>query len=347
MDKILITGANGFVGSHLIDYLMKMNYDLYAIDRPDASFKNLTKYTGEKVAFSNKDKKKAYGKKVLIPSSVPNLTFLECDLQDRTLLEKIISDIKPKFLFHFGAQPYILPSLEDPVYTFEINVIGTLNIFEPIKKNRLKTRVIQACSAAEYGTTTKIGRPLKEVDPLNAVHPYGISKVASELLARQYFLNFGMEIINLRFFNLTGLRRTNDAASDFIKKIVLIDLGLADPLIEVGNLNPYRDYLDIQDAIKAIWLAAKRGIPGETYNICSNQKLQIRTLLDIALGFSSKQIEVIENVSEKIRPTDEDVIIGDNSKIQSELGWKPTRSIHDTLKAMYEYWQKYYSENPI
>ena len=344
VEKVIITGSNGFVGSHLIDYLSDKNCEIYALDQPNASFRNLTKYTESKVEFTKKDKKKAYGKKIRLPCNISNLIFLECDLSNRSLLAQIIDDVKPKYLFHFGAQPYILPSLEDPINTMEINIIGTLYIFEAIKKQGIKTRVIQACSAAEYGTTTEIGRPLKEEDPLRAVHPYGISKIASELLARQYFLNFGIEIINLRFFNLTGVRRTNDAASDFIRKVAKIELGLSDPVIEVGNILPYRDILDIKDAIEVIWLAATKGKSGETYNVCSNQKIQIKSLLNTALGFSSKQIKVIENVSDKVRPTDEDIIVGDNSKIKSELNWKPTRTIQESLKEMYEYWLNYYRE---
>ena len=268
--------------------------------------------------------------------------FLECDLKNTLLIDKIILKLNPKYIFHFGAQPYIIPSWENPANTIETNVIGTINVFEPIKKYNLKTRVILACSATEFGTTTNIGRPLKESDPLMAIHPYGISKIASELLARQYYINFKIEAVNLRFFNMIGIRRINDAASDFIRKIAQIDLGLEEPVIEVGNLKPYRDILDVKDAAKAIWLAATKGRAGETYHVCSNQKTQIRKLLDTSLSFSQKEIKVIENAPQKLRKTDEDVIIGDNAKIRSELGWNPTKEIETTLKEMFDYWIKYY-----
>jgi len=199
-----------------------------------------------------------------------------------------------------------------------------------------------ACSATEFGTTAELGNPLKESDPLLAIHPYGISKIAAELLARQYFINFGIDIINLRFFNLTGIRRINDAPSDFIRKIAEIELDLKEPIIEVGNLNPFRDYLDVKDAIVAIWLAANKGIPGETYHVCSGRKIQIRELLNTSLSFSNKNIKVIENTPEKLRETDEDVIVGDNSKIKSDLGWNDIRPIKDTLKEMFNYWTEIY-----
>jgi len=346
MKNILITGSNGFLGSHLIDLCIKKDFKIYGLDRPSSSFRNLTRYTNGIEFFSNKHRKKFLGKKIQIASNRENLIFLECDIKNRALLEKIIEEIKPKLLFHFGAQPYIIPSWEDPVNTIETNVIGTINVFEPIKKYNLKTRVILACTAAEFGTTTNIGRPLKESDPLMAIHPYGISKIAAELLARQYYINFGIEVVNLRFFNLTGTRRTNDAASDFIRKIAQIELDLKEPVIEVGNLNPYRDILDVVDAIRAIWLTATKGTPGETYHVCTNQKVQIRELLDIALSFSQKKIKVVKNAPHKLRKTDEDIIIGDNTKITSELGWKPKKSIKETLKELFDYWLDYYKRNP-
>ena len=346
MDKILITGSNGFLGSHLIDRCIDENYIVYGLDRPSSSFRNLVKYTNGKETLSKKKKVNFLGKKIQIASNRKNLIFLECDVKNQVLLEQIIEEIKPKLLFHFGAQPYIIPSWEDPVNTIETNVIGTINVFEPIKKYNLKTRVILACSAAEFGTTTKIGRPLKESDPLMAIHPYGISKIAAELLARQYYINFGIEAVNLRFFNLTGIRRTNDASSDFIRKVAQIELGLKEPIIEVGNLNPYRDILDVGDATRAIWLTATKGTPGETYHVCTNQKVQIRELLDIALSFSQKKIKVVENAPHKLRKTDEDIIIGDNTKIASELGWKPNKAIKETLKELFDYWIDYYKKNP-
>jgi GDP-4-dehydro-6-deoxy-D-mannose reductase len=342
MDKILITGANGFLGSHLTDFCLEKDYEVYALDRPGQNLKNLTQYTEGKQSFSKEEKIKAFGDYIQIPTTNKKLTILEGDIKNKILIEKIIQKIKLKFIFHFGAQPLVIPSWEDPVNTIETNVIGTINIFEPIKKYKIDTRVILACTSAEYGTTTAINRPLKETDPLLAVHPYGISKIAAELLARQYYINFGIDIINIRFFNQTGPRKVGDACADFINKVAQIELGLTDPVIQVGNLNPYRDFTGIKDSIQAIWLAATKGKSGETYNICSGRKTQIREILKIALNLSSKKIEVKENIPDKLRKTDEDMILGDNTKIKTELGFKTTQSIQEILKDMFDYWIEYY-----
>jgi len=343
MKKILITGANGFIGSHLVDYSITKGYEIYALERPNQVYKNLSHYTNGKLSFSEEEKQEFLGESIKIPTVNKNLIILECDVKNSQLLERIICKINPNLIFHFAAQPYIIPSWEDPVDTIETNVVGTINIFEVIKKHNLKVRVILACTSTEYGESAKRNKPLKETDSLLALHPYGISKVAAELLARQYYVNFGIEVVNLRFFNQTGIRRVNDAPSDFVRKVAQIDLGLIDPVIQVGNLNPYRDFTDIKDSLNAIWLAATKGKPGESYNVCSNKRIQIRRILDTCLSFSTKEIEIEENVQHKLRKTDEDVITGDNSKIKAELGWQPTIPIETTLKEMFNYWINYYN----
>ena len=345
MDKILISGANGFLGSHLTDYCIKQGKKVYGIDLPDRPLKNLSHYTQGKLLFSSDEKIKMFDEFIQIPTSSEDFIFIEGDLNNAELLEKIIKKTNPKYIFHFGAQPLVIPSWEDPVTTIKTNVIGTINIFEAIKKHKIKTRVIVACTSAEYGTTTSINRPLKETDPLLAIHPYGISKIATELLARQYYINFGIEAINIRFFNQTGPRKIGDACADFISKIAKIELELTEPVIEVGNLNPYRDFTGIRDSLNAIWLAATKGKPGETYNVCSGKKIQIRQILNMALSFSSKKIEVRENTPKKLRKTDEDIILGDNSKIKKELGWEVSTPFEETLKDMYEYWLDLYKKN--
>jgi len=345
MDKILISGANGFLGSHLTDYCIKQGKKVYGIDLPDRPLKNLSHYTQGKLLFSSDEKIKMFDEFIQIPTSSEDFIFIEGDLNNAELLEKIIKKTNPKYIFHFGAQPLVIPSWEDPVTTIKTNVIGTINIFEAIKKHKIKTRVIVACTSAEYGTTTSLNRPLKETDPLLAIHPYGISKIATELLARQYYINFGIEAINIRFFNQTGPRKIGDACADFISKIAKIELELTEPVIEVGNLNPYRDFTGIRDSLNAIWLAATKGKPGETYNVCSGKKIQIRQILNMALSFSSKKIEVRENTPKKLRKTDEDIILGDNSKIKKELGWEVSTPFKETLKDMYEYWLDLYKKN--
>ena len=320
MSEVLITGANGFLGSHLTDLCISKGFVVHALVKPGTLLDNLSQHKGS-------DK----------------LMIHECDLTNNELLGEIIKDSRSGLIFHFGAQPHVIPSWKDPADTINVNVIGTINVFEPLKKYEINARVIIACSSAEYGSTAKLNRPLRESDPLLPLHPYGVSKVAAELLARQYFINFGIEVINLRFFNQTGPRKVNDACSDFVRAVARIELGLDEPVIRVGNLNSFRDITGVKDSVKAIWLAASKGVPGETYNVCSGRKIHVRSVLNTALSFSSKKIKVVEGSPVKLRKTDEDVIIGDNSKITA-LGFKVSQSINEFLKDMFDYWIKYYSD---
>ncbi len=344
MSRIMVTGADGFLGSHLIDFLISKGFEIVATIQPNHPVRNLTQYLSKDTKNSINGIKKSHQEDYFeIPTNNHKLRIIYSDIRDKETIEKIISNEKPQLIYHFAAQPFVLPSWKDPAYTIETNVNGTINIFEAIKKFKITVKVLNACSSAEYGTTTNLNRPLNEKDPLLALHPYGISKVATELLARQYFTNFGIECVNLRFFNQTGPRKVNDACSDFTKAIAKIELDLMPPIINVGNLNPYRDITGIKDTLQAIWIVTNKGIPGETYNICSGRKIQIREVLSKILKMSSKEIKVIENTPEKLRNIDEDIILGDNTKIK-KLGFQNMQTIHDLLREMVDYWIDFYQK---
>ena len=345
MDNILITGANGFIGSHLVEFLVEKDANVYALDIPESNFGNLERFIDKNLKPKLESKTSDSLKNTYQPTLHKRLTLVRCNLLDEEHISEILIEIKPKYIFHLAAQSLVKPSWENPAKTMRINVIGTINIFEPLKTYQLESKVILACTSTEFGTTAQIGRPLKEDDPLLAVHPYGISKVAAELLTRQYFLNFGIKSVNVRFFNQTGPRKRFGAAADFIQRVAQIELGLVEPVLEVGNLNASRDFMGIKDTLQALWLAAEKGTPGETYHACSGEKTHIRDLLNIAVSFSQKHIKVVENSAEKLRKTDENIIVGDNTKITRQLGFKISQPIKEVLKDMYRYWLDYYKRN--
>src|SRR6056297_13280 len=241
MKKAIVTGAGGFIGSHCVDMLLEKGWNVWGTVKPNKKTRNLNHL-----------------------ENVDNFHFIELDVRRPQWVEAQVKKVKPDVLFHFAAQSLVRPSWEDPTYTIETNMVGTINFFEAIKKYNLKTRVVIACSSAAYGASYPDELPLKETNPIRALHPYGISKIGQELLGRQYYINFDIETVCLRLFNQTGPRKVHDASSDFALKLAKIEAGRSEPVIEVGNLDTSRDITGIEDTLQGIWLAYTKGKPGET-----------------------------------------------------------------------------------
>jgi len=197
--------------------------------------------------------------------------------------------------------------------------------------------VVSACSSAEYGRVPASAIPVTEEQPLHPLHPYGISKVCLDLLAREYFLDYKIPAVNVRLFNTTGPGKTNDAPSDFVRQLVGIKKGLQSPVIEVGNLKPRRAFLDVNDTVRGFYLAAMKGKPGESYNVCAARTYRMQEVLQKAIRLSGVKPEV-RPVPRLMRPSDEKIIFGSTRKIRKDTGWKPVRSIEQTLQSMLDYW---------
>ncbi len=322
--KAIVTGAGGFIGSHMVDFLLAKGFDVVATTRPGGRRWNVGH--------------------LLNPPAL-HFNHAEVDMRVRTAVEHVIETHRPNIIFHFAAQSRVLPSWQDPAYTIDANVLGTVYIFETIKRLKLPCKVIMACSSAAYGTTYENERPLKETNTLRPVHPYGISKMAAEWMAKQYQLNFGIDARVMRFFNQTGPRKIEDACSDFARAVAKIEVGKADPVIRVGNLDTYRDITGIKDTLAATWAVTELGKPGETYNVCSSKPTLIRDVLKKLVSFSHKKIKIAEKSEEKLRITDEPIILGDNTKIHSECGYVPKQALADLFREMFEYWVNFYQKH--
>jgi GDP-4-dehydro-6-deoxy-D-mannose reductase len=238
-----------------------------------------------------------------------------------------------------AAQSLPTVSWEDPVGTFQSNIMGSLHLFEAVRHMKRRPVVVSACSSAEYGHVPASAIPVSEEQPLRPLHPYGISKVCLDLLAHQYFLDYKIPVVNLRLFNTTGPGKTNDAPSDFVRQLIKIKKGLQPPVIEVGNLRPHRAFLDVNDTVRGFYLAALRGKRGEAYNLCATKTHRIGELLSSAMRLSGVKAEV-RSVSRLMRLSDEKIIFGNTEKLRRDTGWKPKFSIDQTLASMLEYWDR-------
>jgi GDP-4-dehydro-6-deoxy-D-mannose reductase len=308
----LVTGAEGFIGSHMVKFLAAEGWSVIG---------------GHRLHSSDSFPK------------LKNAKFMQCDLADGQRVERVFQEYEPTHVFHLGAQSLPTVSWADPVGTFESNIMGSLHVFEAIRHQKRKPIVVSACSSAEYGNVPPSAIPVKEDHPLRPLHPYGISKVCLDLLARQYFLDYQIPAVNIRLFNTTGPGKTSDAPSDFVRQLARIKKGLQKPVLEVGNLTPRRAFLDVKDTVRGFYLAAMKGRRGETYNLCASKTYQVSELLQFAIDLSGLKVEV-RQVARLMRPSDEKIIFGSTNKIRKDTGWKPMLSIKETLASMLEYWDR-------
>jgi len=175
---------------------------------------------------------------------------------------------------------------------------------------------------------------------LNPVSPYAVTKDAVDMFGSQYYSSYGIKVIRIRAFNHTGPRRDEVyALSDFAKQIAKVEKGIKENKIYVGNLSAIRDYTDVRDVVRGYKLAMEHCEPGDVYNLCSSKGCKIRDLLEILIGLSKLNIEIVQD-EERIRPVDLPIIVGDNSKFMKITSWKPQIDIRKTLQDLLDYWRK-------
>jgi len=311
--KVLITGATAFVGSHLADYLIDkegMAVQVHGLRRPRS-----------RDEFVNKA-----------------VTYHEADVTDYTGISQIIDKLKPDYIFHLAAQSFVPLSWQAPAATLIANVIGTLNMLEAMKEKSPASVMLLAGSSEEYGLVHKEELPIKEANPLRPLSPYGVSKVAADLLCQQYCRSFGLKVIITRAFNHTGPRRGEVfVTSNFAKQIVDIERG-KEPVIYTGNLEAQRDFTDVRDMVRAYWLAVQKCKPGEPYNICSGKAYSIRKVLKTLLKFSEEGIEVRRDEA-RMRPSDVEILLGNYDKFKEATGWVPIIPFEQTMKDLLDYWR--------
>lgn len=296
----LITGAAGMMGCHLYETLLKYNQEV------------IPTYITPTI-----DSKDSILDKINIP----------LDVTDRDNVLSVLSKYRPSVIYHLAAQSRPDVSFEDPIRTLKINVLGTTNLLDCCVELNLNPLFINASSSAVYGDTDW-SVPPDENRYCNPLSPYGTSKLAQEHILRNYHQMYGIDYVNVRIFNCTGPRKTNDFISDMCRRVVNKEFP-----IRVGNLKGVRSIVDVRDLTEGLYLC--QNIKNETINLGSDVSLYISDIFNQIVG-SNENYYIDDSL---LRPTDEPIIIGNIGKAKNILGWTPKISLEKTISDTLDYWK--------
>ncbi|MER8629843.1 GDP-mannose 4,6-dehydratase [Mesorhizobium opportunistum] len=306
--RILITGANGFVGSALLQLLER--------DHGGCKVFALGHGNGQENAI---------------------------DLLDRNAVERAVQEIQPTALVHLAAVAAPSDARNSPRHAWDVNVTGTMNLAESATRHAPQARFVHVSSSEAYGASFQSVRgPVTETVPLRPMTVYGATKAAADLMIGQ-MAHDGLRAIRFRPFNHTGPGQSDVyVVSAFARQIAEIVSGKSEPVIRVGNLEAERDFLDVRDVVRAYATAALADLddgPEHVYNIASGQPRKIRDILDMLIARSGIDIEVRAD-PEKFRPNDIPSASGDASKARAELNWTPLVPFEQTIADVFGYWQR-------
>jgi len=303
----LVTGAAGFAGSHLLDFLSRdAAANVTAWHRPGGT----------------------------PPRDVPRTTWQAVDLLDRGVVRDAIARLRPTVVYHCAGEAHVMRAWDRIDAAFAINVRGTHHLLDALDREGVATRALLPSSALVYDPADV---PLHEDERLRQPNPYGLSKLAQEMLAGH--TTGGVEVCIARPFNHIGPRQDPFfAASGFARRIAHIERGLWKPVISVGNLEAKRDLTDVRDTVRAYVSIVERGRPGRPYNVCTGRAVTIRHLLELLIARARMPVTV-EADPTRYRPNDTPIVVCDPSRLRDEIGWAPNIPLEQTVDDLLAYWR--------
>lgn len=311
MPRALITGASGFAGSHLAERLARSGgWEVIGLSaRPS-------------------------------PPSPYVLQHLVCDLLNGELVRRTFSYWRPDVVFHLAAVSYVPRSFQDPVGTIANNIIGQVHVLEAARGLDAPPVVIVVSSSDAYGLVREDELPVRESQPFRPVSPYGVSKAGQDLLGLQYYLAYGLPVVRVRPFTHIGPGQSERfAIAGFARQIAEAELGLAPPVLLVGDLEVERDLLDVRDVVRAYELLADRRFAGQVFNIASGRSWRLADIVEQLLALARVSMRVEQDPA-RLRPVDVRVLRGDASALRAATGWEPTIPLEQTLADTLDYWRK-------
>lgn len=300
----LVTGATGFAGSHLLERLLLAH----------------PRVTG----WAHRSGRPA--------GADPRVQWQSVDLLDRASVLSAIADVQPSIVYHCAGMPHVAESWNNAARALQVNALGTHHLLDAVGETVPECRVVVAGSALVYRPAD---RALREEDPLGPTDPYGVSKLAQEMLA----LRADTPVVAARPFNHVGPRQQPSfSTSSFARQIAEIEAGGHEPVIRVGNLDARRDLTDVRDTARAYEALGEKGRAGVPYNICSGTALRVGDVLERLLGRARVRVNVQQDPS-RLRPSDNPLVLGDPSRIAAHTGWRAEIPIEETLEDLLAWWR--------
>jgi GDP-4-dehydro-6-deoxy-D-mannose reductase len=314
--RVLLTGITGPVGSALAEYLLTL---------PGVEVHGFKRWRSDTRP---------------IEHLLEGIVLHEGDIEDPFAVDRAIARAAPDRVYHLAAQSYPSESWDAPVTTFRVNVEGTLNVLEAVRRHAKEARVHIAGTSAQYGWVEPHETPIAETHPMRPASPYGVSKVAAELTGLQYHDSYGLDVLVTRSFNHVGPHQGDRCSiQTFCRQMAAAEAGLQEPVIMVGNLDTRRDFSHTADVARALWLLLEQGSPGEVYNLSYGAATRIGDIVSLVQE-QGRVDTTVEVDPSRLRPTDEPILVGDNTRLRAATGWEPRIGMDQIVQEIIDYWRK-------
>ncbi|HUE86785.1 MAG TPA: GDP-mannose 4,6-dehydratase [Vicinamibacterales bacterium] len=305
---ILVTGAAGFVGGHLLEHLLADGSSIVGWYRPGTDASALR----------------------------AGAHWRPVELLDPGAVGRAVADVGPSAVYHLAGAAHIGQSWQMTLETYQSNVLATHHLLRAVQTFASGVRVLITCSGTIYRA---LDRPLRESDPLSPASPYATSKLAQEMLALRAWQDDGIPVLVARAFNHTGPGQDPSfVAPGIARQIAQIEAGRQEPMLRVGNLEPRRDLTDVRDVARAYTAMMAQAVPGQPYNVCSGRQLSIRALVEAFVSRARTTITLVQDPA-LCRPNDAPLLVGDHTRLTRDTGWTPRIPIEQTVDELLAYWR--------
>lgn len=309
--RVLVLGVTGFAGRHLVRALAEAGHEVLGTSRSGGQ------------APAPAPEAEAFG-----------IEVLACDVTDRGSVDRAFEASRPDAVIHLAAVAFAPEAARDPVRAFEVNAMGTVNVLESGLRFDEGLRVLVVSSSEVYGVIGPGDLPITEQTPLRPGSVYAASKAAADLAAAAWARSHRADVVRVRPFNHTGPGQRSDfVCPDFAGQVAAIARGASEAVMEVGNLEPQRDFSDVRDVVRGYVAALEKGRPGEVYNLCQGRPVAIGQILHDLCRIAGVSPEV-RSAEPRIRRAEVPVHFGSAARAGAELGWQPEIPWEETLRAL-------------